>query len=1199
MTIVPLAASATSLDRHRYPGVRSFQEPDAARFFGRPKAAEELLLRVLSVRLLLQFAPSGAGKTSLLNAGLFPRLRPHGCLPADVRLNRPEESLVEAVARSLRDAAVRSGIDDPVIPAKADDVWDLLAGTQVWTRDLLLLTPVLVFDQFEEVFTLRDEAFRRRFAREIGALSRGRHDAAPADAADAAAPDVKIIISLREEYLGSLEEMTVAIPELFRERLRLSPLTNAEAREAIVEPARLAGDWLSPPFEFDEACLNGLIDFIDGVSERIHLIEPLTLQLVCQRAEAIAAARANGGAPPALTFADFGGPAGLETLVHHYYSGELDKLPDRATRRRAVAMFEEGLLDPSGKRLMLEQDEIRRQYGLEEPALGALVESRLLRREPRNESIFYEISHDRLTDVIARHRTARLPRWVWPALGVAGLLIVVLVVSMAMIFRAKSEAESARRSTQDARTTTARALNVLFGDELGRRLREAGLSDAFERMLKLTSVDDQSDRLVRASQLRRLGELAWERDTVATTGQRLAEALAILDRAMQEGNTSAAVRAERAQILKALGDVRKDEGQVSQAAALYTAAVNLWKDVTSGEHDPTTVLNAVEAQTSLAAIWERLGSAGEAEAAYANAAYRAVEVLTSAYQQAPREGSDNAFLLGRAMQVYADAVLSLAEVWSLPDDLKHARALAAELMHLRPLSAQARIQLGTASAMYSGALTGATAWTSARRLFDEADRQFRELTQFDRQNRRLYREWAASRLVTASAIGSCADSPACRKALRPGEIETAESAALSSTGVFQELVDLDPGNRSLRDDVAWGKEVEASLKRARGARDGALSRLEEALALRRAGVVDPKDVVNRSPVVILLLTKARTLQETGRREDALAAIDEALAAAEQIPNETWRRSRRIESLHARSEVLTALGRKADARSATDEKNRLAALAGNPARTKKDAALALNKEANQLYTAAGAAAAPEKGRAYDVAAEKYRAAIIESPADPVLWSNLRAACSAAASALSDALDQTPADTALARRTEAKRRCALESAWMAWILSDEGEPTADRANRLRTLYEDRRSLAKLLRNDHQRVREALALAEHGVREAEDLVERDQSASTLFLIADSYYGLGMMREESHREGWEQAIRAALVRGEQLRDKESANAGRRTWIGQVRLELAKRLDTWKRPGAAEERGLARRECQDALRLATTDADRGAAQSCLTDAQK
>ena len=76
-----LPAGPFLVDRRRYPGVQSFEERDGPRFFGRSRATEELLLRVLSVRLLLQFAPSGAGKTSLLNAGLFPRLRPHRYFP--------------------------------------------------------------------------------------------------------------------------------------------------------------------------------------------------------------------------------------------------------------------------------------------------------------------------------------------------------------------------------------------------------------------------------------------------------------------------------------------------------------------------------------------------------------------------------------------------------------------------------------------------------------------------------------------------------------------------------------------------------------------------------------------------------------------------------------------------------------------------------------------------------------------------------------------------------------------------------------------------------------------------------------------------------------------------------------------------------------------------------------------------------------
>ena len=104
MTPTAAAAPTGDDDGRRFPGVRSFSEVDHTRFFGREVVAEELLLRVLSVRLLLQFAPSGVGKTSLLQAGLFPMLRPHGLFPLMVRLNVVTEPLITALQRVPRRA---------------------------------------------------------------------------------------------------------------------------------------------------------------------------------------------------------------------------------------------------------------------------------------------------------------------------------------------------------------------------------------------------------------------------------------------------------------------------------------------------------------------------------------------------------------------------------------------------------------------------------------------------------------------------------------------------------------------------------------------------------------------------------------------------------------------------------------------------------------------------------------------------------------------------------------------------------------------------------------------------------------------------------------------------------------------------------------------------------------------------------------
>lgn len=1195
-------------DRHRYPGLRSFDEQDAHRFFGRNRAAEDLLLRVLSVRLLLQFAPSGAGKTSLLNAGLFPRLRPHGYFPCSIRLNNEHESLAQATARSLRDAARRVGLEAPVIPEDAGTLRSLLAGTQLWSAELLLLTPVLVFDQFEEVFTLRSDEFRRSLAEELGELSSGRPPDASDPAADQRTPEAKIIISLREEYLGKLEEMSAAIPELFRERLRLSPLTHDEAREAIVEPARLPGDWWSPPFGFAPDCLDGLIDFIDGVSDRVRVIEPLTLQLVCQRAEALAVAAAAGARVPMLTLSDFGGTSGLEHLVHHYYTTQLDSVGTRAARRRTAAMFEEGLLDQWGKRLMLEQGEIERRYGLDRTLLDRLVEGRLLRREPRNESIFYEISHDRLTEVIARHRSPRLPRWVLPAMAVAAVCIVVFAGASLM-------AGVAWRRAVVAQQSTASALTVLFGDVLGLRLREAGLSDALRDVLDRAPIDRTSDPLATALHLRRLGELAWERGTLDEAARPLTDALSLLDEAIGDGRQDTAVHAERAQILKVLGDVERDKGRITDAGHRYTEAVRVWDGIAS-DSAPHDVLSAAEARLSLGSFRERTGDTVGAEKEYAAAGRQALGVLMHAYERSAMQPDDQ-FVLGRAMQVYADAALGLARVWWVLDELTGARALAAGLLRLRPLSAQGRVQLGTASAILAIASVWSSEPSAARPLFEESGTQFRELTQFDPSNLRMRRELAAVQLLTSEGIAVCAEQDTCRTLLRDGELESAEAAALDSIGIFRQLAKGDPANTSLIDDIGWGLETQAKLMRARLAeRRGSsaaertlvtaavLRVVDEALGIRHRTVVDASDLGSRSNIVTLLTTRGQVLADGGRFDEAFRTLDDSAALVEQLPEGQTAGFRRVEVLEARASVLTAMGRTEEARPLRAQAETLRKAAGEPWLARVTRARALNSEANTLWSAALAASGGDAAQ-YMLLAEKYLGAISEYPAHAVFWDNRRGACvKAAAVAGADTSAEAERQAKTRALQETGLRCALTSAWMAWTLSDvptgsTGDQNA-RRKRLRTLYEDRRSLAMHLRNDPARVAEALALAEQGVREAQDHARQEaQSADASTLVADAYYGLAMMREEASQDGWEPAFRLAILHGERTRAQQPSNAERHVWLGSVRAELANRLDKAKRPvdEAAAERAQGIRTCQEALRLATTDDWRREAEACVTTA--
>src|SRR6188508_3021237 len=104
--------------RKRYPGTRPFEDrPDDRRLFtGRDSEIEELCQRVASHRVLVLYAASGTGKTSLLRAGVFPKLRERGYLPLSVRFSGSEEkSLLQQLTEEVACDAVRPGQEAEIV----------------------------------------------------------------------------------------------------------------------------------------------------------------------------------------------------------------------------------------------------------------------------------------------------------------------------------------------------------------------------------------------------------------------------------------------------------------------------------------------------------------------------------------------------------------------------------------------------------------------------------------------------------------------------------------------------------------------------------------------------------------------------------------------------------------------------------------------------------------------------------------------------------------------------------------------------------------------------------------------------------------------------------------------------------------------------------------------------------------------------
>ena len=443
--------------QYRYPGSPPFRdsELDRSLFRGRSEEADTVLHSILSSDLFLLYAVSGLGKTSLLNAGVVHELRARGHWPVSVRLNDTTMAPVVEIREQLEDAADA----DPDIDLQRDpnfegvlgpdpSLWDLLASLEVW-RGNQLQRLVVILDQFEELFTLGwDDAVRQRFIIEFGEVVRGHRLHSGAAANGVGTPqDVKFVLVTREDALGELEALATDIPQIMRNRFRLGPLDLENAEAAIREPALVEDGRLdSQRFGYTEAAAREILDFLRTKTERDTVVrsdtvDPSQLQIVCQYVER--AILPSKGVPlPGqileIDEGDLGGRRGLDRILGDFYRRTIQSF-DGSQQKAVRQLCERGLINPAGRRLSLEEGEIRDAFDVSPVMLHRLVDERLLRADPRVGSVYYELAHDTLVGPILafgdeqrRLRSRRRRGWIAIAGAAAALAVVSLLAYVAI-----------------------------------------------------------------------------------------------------------------------------------------------------------------------------------------------------------------------------------------------------------------------------------------------------------------------------------------------------------------------------------------------------------------------------------------------------------------------------------------------------------------------------------------------------------------------------------------------------------------------------------------------------------------------------------------------------------------------------------------------------------------------------------------------
>jgi tetratricopeptide (TPR) repeat protein len=732
--------------RYRYPGPPEFEDTpeDRGRFFGRQRETNTVAERIIASRLLVVYGNSGLGKSSLLKAGVFPKLRQEGLLPIRLRLDSSLSAL-ELVRRACEEEAERQSID--YTPGGGDTAWEFFKTAMFWCGERCM-QPVLVCDQFEEIFTLADAKWRKAFAEEIGPLACGNVPPGVRERLKTKElglgeqpPKVKVVFSLREESYGCLQELSSDFPGLFQERFRLKALDEEQAKLAILEPAQKGGgDFATPPFDYEPEALDGMLAFLKGKSQAI---EPFQLQLLCQHIERAVVAEKRKSQEPGLISvesADLGGPGAMERVLKLFYDDSLSQLPPEQ-RARARKLCDTGLLSASGRRLMLEQGEIERNYGVTPGTLRVLAdERRILRQEPRLGGAFYEISHDTMADSIYKSRKWRMPAHLKWTLRAVPILICILVYAL-------HEAKQAKEANAESKKTVA----FLMGEDFLAALRPIGKLEAFEKIRQAVPCKDSEKGIDRDDiALRNLGLACMNEGDVDYQKFDLEKAEKAYESARRHFtlNGTSLNNPDLADALVKLANVAEDKLELDKASKLVDQALTIHEHPAPSDDDPDEI--ARDRATSY-----QLRGDVKREQGYLSAAMKDFDKALQLFEAAPGAKASTEWLY-----LAQDALLGRGQLLELQGNQKDSDAAFADMykyaksaVERSPFAPEARRRKGIALS-YRSHLAQANKETLSGES-DEIDEIFEDInraTDWDPKNKVWQWDLAFAHLLRADAL---------------------------------------------------------------------------------------------------------------------------------------------------------------------------------------------------------------------------------------------------------------------------------------------------------------------------------------------------------------------------------------------------------------------------------------------------------------
>lgn len=442
-------------------GLQPYTEDDAYRFKGRTEESQELFRLIVRNDFTVCYAESGEGKTSLLNAGVFPLLRENMYFPIAITFTSDDYQVTPDNFSTIIDRCIKDSITEYNEKNKGVNVEYRLCSTDFQGLDCqvelqeelckyswwklrnykpqamgLSFTPVFVFDQFEEVFNMpgsivwtkklfdwledvSSDSCPDEIAKKIRAII-GINTAFPAIKEE---KDFKAVFSLRKEFIGELDYWGMQkcfIPSLKDNRYCLKALTYEGAKKVMTQQER-----------FDEEKVEQILTHFvrqysreteKTIKEQLPIIPALLLSVVCDSWEKDISSFAK------LSTDEIG--QSLNKILEKFYDDTIDAVIKELSHQNAspsdsssirkdidVAMFD--LVDVNGKRVRVKavttlgtiSMESKKRFSETLPIVKykeILNRHRIVKITKIDGEDYVEIVHDSLCPIIAKRREMRL-----------------------------------------------------------------------------------------------------------------------------------------------------------------------------------------------------------------------------------------------------------------------------------------------------------------------------------------------------------------------------------------------------------------------------------------------------------------------------------------------------------------------------------------------------------------------------------------------------------------------------------------------------------------------------------------------------------------------------------------------------------------------------------------------------------------------